>query len=78
MVFTNLKSDDQPKRCLSCQGYASCIWWLCESLFPDCFNYVNKLLENLQDKMQGKCCSSEPALCVLKLLIFCSIFLKMC
>lgn len=66
MIFTNLKGDDQPKRFLSCQGHASCIWWLCESLFPDYFNYVDKLLENLQDKMLGKCCICEPALCVLK------------
>lgn len=66
MIFTNLKGDDQPKRFLSCQGHASYIWWLCESLFPDYFNYVDKLLENLQDKMLGKCCICEPALCVLK------------
>lgn len=66
MVFTNLKADDQPKHCFSCQGQASCIWRFCESLFPDCFNYMDKLLENLKDEMQGKCCSCEPALCVLK------------
>lgn len=66
LVFTNLKADGQPKLCLSCQGHASCIWRLCESLFPDCFHYVDKLLENLQDEIQGKCCSCETALCVLK------------